>query len=112
MITKSIISYSDFDKLDFRIGTITHAEVVPDSKKLLRLEVDFGEFKRQILGGLAKSYQPEDLINIQALFLVNLEPRTLAGLESQGMLIAAGALDTLPVVLRPDKELPSGTEVH
>ena len=119
-MTKETITYADFDKLDLCVGTITHAETVPDSRKLMRLEVEFGpvatgseeRMTRQILAGIAKAYAPDALVGTQALFLINLEPRTLAGLESQGMLIAAGALDSLPVILCPEKELPPGTEVH
>jgi methionyl-tRNA synthetase len=109
---KENIDYQTFEKLDLRVGTITQAELVPDSKKLLQLTVDFGSEQRQVVAGIAKAYEPASLINVQAVFLLNLEPRTLAGLESQAMLLAAGGAEALPVILRPDKELPPGTQIH
>lgn len=95
------VSIEEFKKMDLRMGTILVAEPVEGSEKLLRLEVDFGEFKRQILSGIAKWYKPEDLVGKQLPFIVNLEPRKMMGLESQGMLIATsdenGAVLLLPV---------------
>lgn len=104
-------TYDEFAKLDLRIGTITAAEMVPDSKKLIKLSVDFGVYTRQIVSGIAKGYPPETLIGKQAVFIVNLEPRTLAGVESQGMILATDAHD-LPVLIQPDKEVQSGAQIH
>lgn len=95
--------------MDLRIGKVLTAQPVEGSEKLLRLEVDFGEFKRQILAGIAKFYNPEDVIGKLLPFIVNLEPRTMIGLESQGMLIAAN--HDGPVLLFPDKEVPEGTNL-
>ncbi len=111
MIAKPTISYSDFEKLDLRIGKIESAEMVPDSRKLLKLVVDFGDFKRQIISGISKGYAPEALAGKQAVFIVNLEPRTLAGFESQGMILATDVND-LPVLLQPDKEVSNGSPIH
>src|SRR5690349_10464244 len=85
------IKYDDFAKLDIRVGTIVSCEKVPDSEKLLKLEIDFGELgKRQILTGMQKYFETETFIGLQTLFIVNLEPRKMAGLESQGMLLSIG----------------------
>ncbi|MFA6006199.1 MAG: methionine--tRNA ligase subunit beta [Candidatus Paceibacterota bacterium] len=111
MDLKPQISYDDFTKLDLRIGRIESAELVPDSKKLLKLLVDFGDFKRQIISGIAKGYAPEALVGKQVTFIINLEPRMLAGLESQGMILAADVAD-VPVLLIPDKEVANGAGIH
>lgn len=94
------IKYDDFAKLDIRVGTILSCEKVTDSEKLLKLEIDFGELgKRQILTGMQKFYEPETFIGLQTLFIVNLEPRKMAGLESQGMLLSVGSDHTKTPVL-------------
>jgi len=104
------ISFEDFKKLDIRIGKVLNAETVEGADRLLKLEVDFGEFKRQIVSGIAQFYKPEDLIGKECLFIVNLEPRIFMGVESQGMLMATG-VDGSAVLLHPDKEVPSGSLV-
>lgn len=84
------ITIQDFTKLDLRVGTIEHCENVPKSEKLLKSQVDFGPLgKRQILSGIAQHFKPEDLIGKQALFVYNLPPRMMLGLESQGMMMMA-----------------------
>ena len=108
---KPVITYVDFEKLDIRVGTIKSAEPVPESRKLLRLVVDFGEFERQILAGIGKAYDFNTLIGKQGVFLVNLEPRALAGLESQGMLLAAGSLEEGPAMLQTDRPMPAGNAI-
>ena len=107
---KNAINYEDFVKIDIRIGTITSAENVKKSKKLIRLEVDFGELgKRQILTGIAEWYKPEELVGMQTTFVVNLEPRKLMGLESQGMIFALGLDDNRkPVFLLPKESVENG----
>lgn len=99
----------DFKKLDIRIGTIILAEKIENADKLLRLEVDFGEFKRQIVSGIAQWYAPEDLIGKQCPFILNLEPRTFKGVESQGMLLAAN--DGKAVLLHPASHVPVGSTI-
>ncbi|MEK7649413.1 MAG: methionine--tRNA ligase subunit beta [Patescibacteria group bacterium] len=110
------ISYDDFAKTELRVGTIRAAERVEGSDKLIRLSVDTGEVDeasterpRQIIAGIGKGYAPEDLISRQIVVVINLEPRKLMGLESQGMLLAAGA--DVPVLLTPDREVPPGATV-
>lgn len=83
------IEYDDFAKLDLRMGTVTAAEKVPKSNKLLRLEVDLGFEQRQILAGVAKQLAPDDLIGKRVVVVANLKPRKLFGYESQGMLLMA-----------------------
>ena len=86
---KDEVSYEDFEKLDFRIGKILHAEEVKKSKKLLLFKVQIGEEVRQILSGIKSAYKPEDLVGKKVMVLVNLMPRMIAGYESQGMLLSA-----------------------
>lgn len=91
---KPTIKYDDFAKIDVRAGTVTHAENVAGSDKLLKLTVDFGELgTRQILTGMAKWYKPEDFVGMQTTFVLNLEPRKMMGLESQGMIFSVGLSD-------------------
>ncbi len=110
------ISYDDFVKTELRVGTIRAAERVEGSDKLIRLSVDVGEIDeagiekpRQIVAGIGKGYVSEDLVSRQIVVVINLEPRKLMGLESQGMLLAAGA--DVPVLLTPDREVPPGATV-
>jgi len=112
MTTKPTVTITDWDKLDIRVGTIESAEAIPESHKLLNLQVNFGEFKRQIISGIAKGYLPETLIGKQVAFIVNLEPRMLAGLESQGMILACDTPEGLPDLLNADKPCDPGSAVH
>jgi len=111
MSTKPIIKFEDWQKLDIRIGRIESAEAVPESKKLVKMHVDFGDFKRQICAGIIKSYSPEQLTGRQSLFLVNMETKAIAGLESQGMLLATHMDDNTPVVLMAEKEVKNGADI-
>jgi len=104
------ISFEEFKKVEMRIGTILVVEPVEGSEKLLRLEVDFGDYKRQILSGIAKWYTPEDLVGKQMPFVVNLESRSMMGMESQGMLIATENEDGA-VLLETQKKVPIGSAV-
>jgi len=107
-----MISYEDFAKLDIRIGTITNVEIVEDADKLLKLTVDIGEeTPRQIVSGIRTFFgDPEVLIGKQCPFLINLEPRTIRGLESQGMILAGGDDETF-TLLHPHKDVPAGTRI-
>src|SRR3989344_7996012 len=104
------ITIEDLKKIEVRIGKIINAEKVENADRLLKLEVDFGEFKRQIVSGIAEFYNPSDLIGKECPFIVNLEPRTFRGIESQGMLLAVG-VDNKAVLLHPDKEVPEGSSI-
>jgi methionine--tRNA ligase beta chain len=107
-----MITYDDFAKLDIRIGEITAVEIVEDADKLLRLTVDFGEESpRQIISGIRTYFEnPEWLIGKRCPFLTNLEPRTIRGFESQGMILAASHEGTLGLLF-PHQELPIGTKI-
>ncbi len=105
------ITFEDFQKLEFQIGKIISAEKVEKSDKLLKLEVDFGEEKRQVISGIAKEYLPEDLVNKEFTFITNLEPRSIMGLESQGMILAAD-VEGKAVLLSPTSEIPPGTKIR
>lgn len=105
-----MITYDDFVKLDIRVGTIISAEQVPDTDKLLRLMVDFSEEEhRQIVSGIAQHFNPEDLVGKQATFVINLEPRTIRGVESNGMILAVGGENF--TLLHPGKEVAPGSKV-
>jgi len=104
------ITFEDFKKVEIRIGKILAAEKVAGADKLLKLQVDFGEFQRQIVSGIAESFTPEELIGKSLPFIVNLEYRKFKGEESQGMLMAIDAKDKT-VLLEPASEVPEGTEV-
>ncbi len=103
-----MITFEDFKKLEIRIGKILSAQKVEGTDKLLKLEVDIGKEKRQLVAGIAQYYEPEELINKQIPVLVNLEPRKIRGVESQGMLLAATEGEA-PILLHPDKEVSPGS---
>ena len=104
------ITFEDFKKVEIRIGKITACEKVENADKLLKLQVDFGEFQRQIVSGIAESFTPEELIGKSLPFIVNLEYRKFKGEESQGMLMAIDAGDKT-VLLEPSENVEEGTEV-
>jgi tRNA-binding EMAP/Myf-like protein len=130
------ISFEDFSKLEIRIGKIISAEKVEGSDKLLKLWIDFGpcdvkkevqgEFipvepsdedvigdervKRQIIAGIGRQYEPENLVGKECPFVFNLEPKMLKGLESQGMILCPSDNGN-PVLLHPDKDIPPGSKV-
>lgn len=107
------ISIDEFKKLEARIGEILSAEEVEGSEKLIKLMLDFGEEKpRQILSGIKAWYNPEDLVGKKMLFVVNLAPREMMGLQSQGMLMAVDGVDGAPVFLIPEKEVQNGSRVR
>ena len=102
------ITYDDFKKIDLRVGKIIEAEEIPGADKLLKLKVDLGTEQRQLVAGIKKQYQPLDLIGKYVAVVANLAPRTMMGVESQGMVLAATD-ETGPVILRPDRDVPPGT---
>lgn len=106
------IAYEEFQKMDLRVSLVIAVERVEGSEKLLKLEVDLGEEQRQIIAGIGRRYNPEDLLGKRILIIANLEPRTIMGLESQGMVLAAIDSDDLPVVLFPEREVPSGSHLR
>ncbi len=107
------ITFDDFAKLEIKIGTITAAEVVPEADKLLKLTVDTGEeTPRQIVSGIREFFpDPSVLIGQQCPFLTNLAPRTIRGLQSQGMILAIGTNDIFSL-LSPTSPVPPGSTVR
>jgi methionyl-tRNA synthetase len=111
---KPRISIDEFSKIEVKVGTVRSAERVPLTDKLLRLMVDFNEETgpRQIISGIvAYAPEPQSLVGRQLAFVTNLAPRTIRGLESNGMLFAVGSGETF-AFLTPDREVPSGTSAH
>ena len=111
---KPRINIEEFSKIEVSVGTVKTAERVPETDKLLRLTVDFGEEAgpRQIVSGIqAYVPEPEALVGRQLAFVTNLEPRTIKGLESNGMLFAVGSAETF-AFLTPDRPVPPGTSAH
>jgi methionine--tRNA ligase beta chain len=111
---KPTITYDDFVKLDLRIATILEASEHPNADKLIVLKIDTGIDQRQIIAGLKQWYTPEQLVGKQIVVVLNLAPRKMRGLESQGMLLAASAGDGEQmnvVLLGPTAEVPPGSLV-
>ncbi|MCR4325452.1 MAG: hypothetical protein NUV59_01450 [Patescibacteria group bacterium] len=116
------ISYDDFAKLDIRIGTVLAAERIPETDKLIKCTVDFGEElgTRTIVSGIAAwparggsasgGKTPEELVGKQLVYIVNLAPRVLRGVESQGMLLAASDGEGVALI-SPERPLPPGTRL-
>ena len=107
---KATVSLQDVEKLDVRVGTIRAVEDVPSSSKLVRLRVDFGDHSRAILAGLkSERADPREIEGKQALFVLNLEPKKMAGEVSEGMLFDIGYADGLrPVLAVPESDVPNG----
>ncbi|MCD6243838.1 MAG: methionine--tRNA ligase subunit beta [Candidatus Korarchaeota archaeon] len=106
------ISFSEFKRLDIRIGEIVEAERIEGSKKLVKLIVDLGNERRQLVAGIAEYYEPESLLGRQIVVVTNLQPRKFMGVESQGMLLAAVVGDeNRPVLLSPEEKVPPGSPV-
>mgnify|MGYP001602360805 FL=1 len=105
------ITFEQFKQIEIRMGKVLSCEKVEGADKLLKLQVDFGEFERQIISGIAESYTPEDLVGKILPFIVNLEYRKFKGEESQGMLVATGTGSDNVILLEPNKEIAPGIEV-
>ena len=108
---KQHISIDDFAKVELRVAQVLVAERIPKADKLLRLEVDLGYEKRQILAGIAQYYEPEKLIGRKIVIVANLAPRKMRGLESNGMLLAASLEDGAPVLAGFLEEVPLGARL-
>ena len=108
---KPAVPIEVLEKLDIRVGTIRSVEEVPESRKLVRLDVDFGDHNRTILSGMKGERENlQELVGRQTLFVVNLEPRKMAGLTSEGMLLDLGYADgTPPALAVPERPMPDGT---
>jgi methionyl-tRNA synthetase len=103
--------FTDFTKLDIRIATVLECRRVPETDKLLVMVVDLGSAKKQLVAGIGKKYQPEELIGHQLPVVVNIEPTTIRGEKSEGILMAVDT-GSEPVLLRPEKKVPDGSQVR
>lgn len=112
-MSKPRISIDEFSKIEVSVGTVRAAERVPETDKLIKCTVDFGEEggPRTIVSGIAAYTEPEALVGRQLAYVTNLEPRVIKGIESNGMLFAVGEGDTF-AFLTPSKEVPPGTRAH
>lgn len=113
MEIKELISIDDVDKLDVRVGEIIEVTDIPESPKLVELKVDFGEFTKNILVGFKTEREnPKEVEGKQALFIVNLPPKKMAGHVSEGMIFDIGFSSGItPVLAVPEKSVPNGTLV-
>ena len=105
-----IVNFDDFSKLNIRVGKIISAEEVEGSNKLIKMKVDIGDEERQIVAGISKYYSLDELTNKTVIVLINLEPRKIFGIESQGMLLASIDGDEVSL-LQTDKEMIPGSEI-
>ncbi|GGG91912.1 methionine--tRNA ligase [Polaribacter pacificus] len=108
---KETINFDDFTKLDMRVGTILEATKVPKTKKLLQLKVDVGIDVRTIVSGIAESFSPEEIIGQQVTVLCNLAPRTLKGIESQGMILMTDTIDGKLAFVSPEQAIDNGQQI-
>ncbi|MDG2281082.1 MAG: methionine--tRNA ligase subunit beta, partial [Flavicella sp.] len=109
---KETATFDDFTKMDIRIGTIVEAEKMPKTKKLLVLKVDTGIDVRTIVSGIAESFKPEEIIGQKVSVLVNLAPRKLRGVESQGMILMTDSKDGKLAFVQPSSEnIANGAQV-
>ena len=108
---KPVIPFEQLDGIDIRIGTIESVAEVPDSRKLMRFVVDFGDHKRTVLAGMKQERDEfETMVGMQTLFVVNLEPRKMAGEVSEAMFFDLGYADGIqPALAVPERPVPNGT---
>ena len=111
VVAKDEIAYDDFAKCQFAIGEILKCEEVPKSKKLLCSQVKIGDQTRQILSGIKAYYKPEEMVGKKVMVLLNLAPRSIAGLMSEGMLLCAEGPDGTLALMTPEKDVASGSEI-
>lgn len=114
-----LMTFDEFKNVELRAATVITADRVPNSDKLIKMRVRLGDPSlgtglddRQIIAGIGKAYEPGDLVGRQVVIVANLDPKTLMGEESKGMVLAAIGSDGMPVLLRPDRDVPPGSEVR
>jgi len=106
-----MITFDDFKKIDMRIGKVLSAEKVEGTDKLMNIKIDLGTEMRQLVAGIADMYEPHSLIGKEIPVLINLEPRKIRGIESQGMILAVD-VGGKPVIMHPDREVPPGSTIR
>ncbi len=106
-----MISFNDFKKLDLRVAKVLEVKEHPDADRLYVLKIQVGETEKQIVAGIRQFYSPEDLLEKNIVIVNNLEPVTIRGQESNGMLLAAKRDDGMPVIIVPGKDVGSGSMI-
>ena len=107
-----MINYETFKQVELKVAKVLSAERVEGSEKLLKLEVDLGSEKRQVIAGVGIKYQPENLVGKSIIIVANLEPRKLMGLESNGMLLAASTETEGPILLTTMEDILPGSNIN
>jgi methionine--tRNA ligase beta chain len=105
------ITFDEFKRMDLRVGQILEVEKVEGTQKLVKVEVDIGMERRQMVAGVAEVYAPETLVGKRIIVVANLKPATIRGIESQGMLLAAD-LEGKPIIPFFGEDVPAGTKVR
>jgi len=109
-MSMSIISYDDFTKLDIRVAKIISTEKIPGKTRIIKGTIDLGEEKRDVIIGGAEFYEPEDMVGRQVIVIINLEPKKMAGVVSNAMLLAAD-VNNKPYWLTVNEDVPLGTQI-
>ena len=104
-----MISFAEFQKLEIKVATIVEAEKVAGADRLLKVMVDLGDEKRQVVAGIAQQYEAKEIIGKQVPVLCNLEPAKIRGVESNGMILCAARPE--PVLISPVEAVPNGSKV-
>jgi len=107
-----MLTIDDFAKIELRVARIVHAEPHPNADKLMVLDVEIGPDRRRIVAGIRKHYAPEELLGKSIVVVANLQPATLRGIESQGMLLAASDEEGRLVLVTPEKPIGAGARVR
>jgi len=109
-MSMSIISYDDFTKLDIRVAKIVSTAKIPGKTRIIKGTIDLGEEKRDVIIGGAEFYEPEDMVGRQVIVIINLEPKKMAGVVSNAMLLAAD-VNNKPYWLTVNEDVPLGTQI-
>lgn len=109
---KDIINFDDYSKIEVRVGKILEAIVPEGSNKLIQFTVDFGEFRKTIFSGIKEWYNPEELVGVKTMWVVNLAPKKTPFGDSEGMLFACDDKEGKPVIVRVGDEVEIGSEFH
>lgn len=106
------VSFEDFLKLEMQVGKVVEAEKVPGSRNLIKMIIDFGSEKRQAVAGLSQYYKPEELVDKQYAFVLNLQRRKFMGVESQCMILAAEDSKGNVILIKPEKDVEAGSRIR
>ncbi len=108
-----MVTVQDFKRLDLRVAQIRAAEPIPGAQRLLKVQVDLGQEQRTLVAGLAAYYAPAELVGLKVIVVANLEPASIRGVQSQGMMLGAGCSEgTAVALLTVNKDVPNGTQVE